>query len=117
MYRTKFCGELTKKEIGQKVELAGWVHRRRDHGGLIFIDLRDCSGLVQIVFNPEDKELHQKGDSLRPEFVVTLKGKVNLRPKGMANPKLPTGEIEVEAQSLEILNKSKTPPFEIDIEK
>ena len=115
MYRTHTCGELTKKNINKVVELCGWVHRRRDHGGIIFIDLRDRYGLTQITFDPEtNKKAWEKADSLRSEWVVKARGKVVARPKEMINSKMATGEIEVEISGLEILNKSKTPPFEID---
>ena len=117
MYRTHTCGELTAKDLGKKVTLAGWVHRRRDHGGLIFIDLRDRYGLTQIVFNPaKSKELHDTAESLRGEYVVMVDGEVSLRPKGTENPKLKTGEVEIAVSKLTILNTAKTPPFEIDDE-
>ncbi|MFA6355912.1 MAG: aspartate--tRNA ligase [Candidatus Omnitrophota bacterium] len=115
MKRTHTCGELTAKEAGKKVTLAGWVHRRRDHGGLIFIDLRDRYGLTQIVFNPAlSKELHDTAEGLRSEFVIMVDGEVSLRPKGTDNPKIKTGEIEIAAAKLTILNTAKTPPFEIE---
>jgi len=118
MLRTNTCGELTKKDIKKQVELAGWVHRRRDHGGIIFIDLRDRYGLTQIKFDPKiNKKTHQEADKLRNEWVIKASGRVIARPDDMVNKKLKTGEIEVEADELEILNKSKTPPFEIDEEK
>lgn len=120
MYRTRNCIELNKELAGQKVKLAGWVDTRRDHGKLIFIDLRDRSGLVQVVFIPKkegDNEFYKKAESLRAEFVVSISGKVNLRPKGMINPKMSTGEIEIEAEDLKILNEAKTPPFEITTDK
>jgi aspartyl-tRNA synthetase len=111
------CGELNKKHIGAEVVLAGWVDRRRDHGGLIFIDLRDREGIVQVVFNPEvSGPCHRVGSELRSEYVVRVKGKVTPRPKGTENPKLPSGEIEVIARSAELLNPSKTPPFYINEE-
>ncbi|OGC04664.1 aspartate--tRNA ligase [candidate division WOR-1 bacterium RIFOXYA12_FULL_43_27] len=113
MRRTHNNGELHKSHIGQTVVLAGWIHRRRDHGGLIFIDLRDRSGLVQVVFNVDNKELHKIAESLRPEYVVFISGKVTERAAEAVNKKIPTGEIEVVAENLEILNTSKTPPFEI----
>jgi len=113
MKRTHNCGELRKKDVGKEVILAGWVHRRRDHGGLIFIDLRDRSGLCQVTIDVTNKELHKIGEQLRPEFVTLVKGKVVERSKETVNPKLPTGEIEVIASGIEILNKAKTPPFEI----
>lgn len=105
------------EKIGKPVRLAGWVHQRRDHGQIIFIDLRDKSGLVQLVFTPEDKALYQAANSLRPEWVIEVKGKVNQRPKNMENDKLLTGRIEVEVNKLKILNRSKTPPFAINQEK
>jgi len=116
--RTHTCGQLNPKAEKQTVTLLGWVHRRRDHGGLVFIDLRDRWGLTQVVFSPEeDKALHQQAEGLRPEFCVAVKGQVRLRPKGTENPKIATGMIEVVSQSLEILNESATPPFEVDEEK
>ncbi|MFC1917621.1 aspartate--tRNA ligase [Chloroflexota bacterium] len=115
MLKTKTCGELRKEQIGTQVVLAGWVNRRRDHGSLIFIDLRDRDGLVQVVFNPElSADSHQRADELRNEFVIMVKGEVARRPAGTENPKLPTGEVEVIVGELEILNRSKTPPFNIN---
>ena len=115
MLKSHSCGELNKKHIGAKVTLAGWVDRRRDHGGLIFIDLRDSKGLVQVVFNPEtSKQCHQVASDMRSEYVVKVGGEVASRPSGTENPKLATGEIEVIAQDVEILNPSKTPPFYIN---
>lgn len=113
MYRSRNCGELRKKDVGLKVALAGWVHRRRDHGGLIFIDLRDRSGLIQIVFGQANKELHSKAEKLRGEFVISISGKIVDRSPETINKNLPTGEIEVSVSALEILNASKTPPIEI----
>ncbi len=106
---------IQKKD--EEVKLAGWVHARRDHGQIIFIDLRDKSGLVQLVFLPENKEVYQLANSLRSEWVIEVIGKVNERPKGMVNKNLPTGKVEIEVQELNILNKAKTPPFEIVDEK
>jgi aspartyl-tRNA synthetase len=103
----------TIEKIGESVKLAGWVHQRRNHGQIIFIDLRDKSGLMQLVFTPQNKALYRTADSLRPEWVIKVEGKVNQRPKGMENPKLPTGQIEIEVANLEVLNQAKTPPFEI----
>ncbi len=112
--RTHTCGALTGADIGQSVRLCGWVHRRRDHGGLIFIDLRDRWGLTQVVFNPSSGDaLHAQAKDLRSEFCVAVKGTVSKRPEGTLNPKLPTGEIEVVVEELTILNASATPPFEI----
>ena len=116
MKRSHRCGELRPKQVGSDVVLSGWVHRRRDHGGLIFIDLRDVSGLVQILFSPEKKELFSNAKELRPEFVVEVRGKVRKRPERTENPNLPTGEVEIVAESLLILNSAKTPPFEIEDE-
>ncbi len=115
MLKTHSCGELNKKHVGNKVTLAGWVDRRRDHGGLTFIDLRDRQGIVQVVFNPEtSKACHEIASEMRNEYVISIKGEVALRPPGTENPKLPTGEIEVIAQNTAILSLSKTPPFYIN---
>ncbi len=112
--RSHHCGQLRQAQIDQLVTLSGWVHRRRDHGGVIFIDLRDKFGLTQLVFDPDiTKEVHEKAQDLRSEWVISIRGKVRSRAPGMANPKLATGEIEVEAYELEILSKAKTPPFSI----
>ncbi|MBP7056277.1 MAG: aspartate--tRNA ligase [Candidatus Omnitrophica bacterium] len=114
MLRTHTCGELTIKDVGKAVTLCGWVGPRRDHGNIIFIDLRDGYGLTQIVFNPEtDPEVHRTGEELRAEFVVRVAGKVEKRPDGTENAKLATGAIELHVKNIEILNKSQTPPFEI----
>ena len=115
MLRTVTCGELTKKDKGKEVVLCGWVFRRRDHGKLVFIDLRDRYGLTQVVFFPKDcPDSYKLATELRSEFVVRIKGIVNFRPKGTINPNLDTGEVEVLAKELEILNTSLTPPFEIE---
>ena len=115
MLKTHSCGELRKKHVGDKVTLAGWVDRRRDHGGLIFIDLRDKEGIVQVVFNPEiSKPCHDIANQMRSEYVVRASGEVALRPPGTENPKLPTGDVEVIAHNTDILNSSKTPPFYIN---
>jgi len=109
------CGELRKGHVGAEVTLAGWVDRRRDHGRLIFIDLRDREGIVQVVFNPElSNQAHGIANEMRSEYVVRVKGEVALRPPGTENPKLPTGDVEVIAHNAEILNPSKTPPFYIN---
>jgi len=108
------CGELRKNHAGQKITLAGWVHRRRDHGGKVFIDLRDREGIVQVVFNPQvSQEAYQVAGSLRSEYVIQVAGEVAPRPEGTKNPKLATGDIEVMANEAVILNPSKTPPFYI----
>ncbi len=118
MIRTHTCGELSKKHEKKKIALTGWVHRRRDHGGLIFIDLRDRYGLTQCTFDPEkNKSAWELADTLRPEDVVKIDGVVVARPKEMVNIKLATGEIEVEGNAVTILSKAKTPPFEIEAEK
>jgi len=112
MQRTHTCGELTDKNIDQVVTLCGWIHTRRDHGGLIFIDLWDKYGLTQVVLNPQiDQLAHQEAQSLRGNFVISVVGKVRARPDDMINPKLQTGAIEVYVDELDILNPSKTPPF------
>jgi len=116
MRRSHRCGEIRSKQIGENVNLAGWVHRRRDHGGLIFIDLRDRAGLVQVLFSPDNKDLFSKAKELRPEFVLEVRGKVRKRPSGTENPNLPTGEIEVVSETFTVLNSAKTPPFEIEEE-
>ncbi|NQT29773.1 MAG: aspartate--tRNA ligase [Candidatus Saganbacteria bacterium] len=113
MYRSRDCGSLRKKDIGSEVTLAGWVHRRRDHGGLIFIDLRDRSGLVQVVFGVENKELHLKAEKLRSEYVISVKGRILERSAETINVNLPTGGIELMASSLDILAVAKTPPIEV----
>ena len=113
--RTHSCGELRLADAGREVVLMGWVQRRRDHGGLIFVDLRDRDGLTQVVFNPEvDPETHNKAGVLRDEFVLAVRGVVNPRPPEMINPNLPTGEIEVMVSELRLLNSAKTPPFELE---
>ena len=114
--RTHYCGELNSGHIGQEIELCGWVHRRRDHGGVIFLDLRDRAGLAQIVFDPDRAESFAIADSVRNEFVIKITGKVRHRPEGTINSDLTTGEIEILGHAIEILNKSKTPPIQIDDE-
>lgn len=112
--RTHYCGALRASDAGQDVVLMGWIHRRRDLGQLIFIDLRDRAGIAQIVFNADHPEAHAKAEDLRSEYVVAVEGKVILRQK--PNPELPTGEVEVVATKLHVLNNSKTPPFQIEDE-
>lgn len=113
--RTHNCSELSKEDIGEKVVLMGWVLRRRDHGGVIFVDLRDRYGITQVVFNPEiNPEIHEKAHTIRNEFVIAVKGKVYKRPDGMVNNNLKTGEIEVLVKELKILNRAQTPPFMIE---
>ncbi|MCJ7521515.1 MAG: aspartate--tRNA ligase [Dehalococcoidia bacterium] len=120
--RTHYCGDLRKEHVGQEVTIAGWVNRRRDHGGLIFIDLRDREGIVQAVFNPETSAAnHSIANELRNEYVVQVRGRVSLRPQGTDNRNLSTGDVELVAEDVEILNRAKTPPFyineEIEIEE
>ena len=113
--RTHTCGVLTKADIGKTVILSGWVQRRRDHGGVIFVDLRDREGLTQVVFNPKISEaVHKTADQLRSEYVISVKGKVDPRPEGMTNLKMKTGEIEVTVTELELLSISKVLPFVIE---
>ena len=115
MRRTHHCCELGGADIDREVVLMGWVQRRRDHGGVIFIDLRDRNGITQVVFNPElDSEVHAKAHVLRSEYVIGVRGKVEKRPEGMINPNLVTGEIEVLVTELKILNRAATPPFQIE---
>jgi aspartyl-tRNA synthetase len=114
--RSEYCGHVSRKHLGQTVTLYGWVHRRRDHGGVIFVDLRDREGLVQIVCDPDNPATFQVADTLRNEFVVRATGRVRERPAGTVNPNLVSGEIEVLAQTLEVLNPSLTPPFLMDDE-
>jgi aspartyl-tRNA synthetase len=116
--RTDYCGDLNKKDVNREVILLGWVQRRRDLGGLIFVELRDRQGIVQVVFNPEvNPGAHEKAQSIRGEYVLGIIGTVAIRPEGTANPKLNTGEIEIIAKELKILNVSKTPPFQIEDEE
>ncbi|HKK16541.1 MAG TPA: aspartate--tRNA ligase, partial [Gammaproteobacteria bacterium] len=114
--RSHYCGELNTTHLDQEVELAGWVHRRRDHGGVIFIDLRDRAGVAQIVYDPDRPEPFAVADSVRNEFVLKVRGKVRHRPEGTVNPDLATGEVEVLGHDIEILNRAKTPPFQLDDE-
>lgn len=118
MFKTHSCGELRLTDEGKSITLAGWVNRRRDHGGVTFIDLRDRSGFVQVVFNPDiSPQPHQEAIPLRVEWVIQVAGVVRKRPAGMENPNLPTGEVEVEVQELMVLNPAKTPPFPINKEE
>jgi len=112
--RTHKCGELNKSNLGENVALCGWVHRRRDHGGVIFIDLRDRAGLVQVVFNPDAEETFALAESVRSEYVLRIQGTVRDRLEGTINPTMATGEIEVLVSHIEILNESETPPFPIE---
>jgi len=112
--RSHYCGQVNRAAIGRNITVAGWVHRRRDHGGVIFIDLRDREGLLQVVFDPDDAQMFAEAERLRSEFVLAVEGKVRDRPPGTVNPALPSGEVELLATKLTVLNKAKTPPFHHD---
>ena len=112
--RSHYCGEINSAHVGEEVEVCGWVHRRRDHGGVIFLDVRDRTGIVQVVFDPDTEESFAAADKVRNEFVLLAKGKVRPRPEGTVNPDMATGEIEVLGKDLEILNAAQTPPFQLD---
>jgi aspartyl-tRNA synthetase len=114
--RTHYCGELNQQHIDQQISVCGWVNRRRDHGGVIFVDLRDKKGMLQVVFDPDDAAMFSDAETLRNEFVLRVEGKLRLRPEGTENPEMETGEVELLAQKLEILNASETPPFQLDEE-
>ena len=114
--RTHYCGQVTEKLIDQEISACGWVNKRRDHGGVIFIDLRDREGILQVVFDPDTPEIFALAEQIRNEYVLHIKGRVRMRPEGTINPDLPTGKIEVLAKSLEVLNESDTPPFQLDDE-
>ena len=117
MYKTHSCGEIRLEHIGRRVTLAGWVNRRRHHGGLIFLDLRDRSGIVQVVANPETSaSAHDVAEKVRNEWVVQVEGVVQQRPAGMENPELPTGQVEVDVAEIKVLNPARTPPFPINEE-
>ncbi len=112
--RSHYCGELESGLIDREVSLCGWVHRRRDHGGVIFLDLRDRSGLVQVVFDPDRADIFALAEQVRSEYVLALSGRVRARPEGTENPDLATGQIEVLGLSLQVLNTAETPPFQLD---
>ena len=114
--RSHYCGELNETHLGQELDLCGWVHRRRDHGGVIFIDLRDREGLVQVVFDPDQLEAFSLAEGVRSEYVLKVHGKVRRRPTGTENINMPTGAVEVFGTGLEVLNKSETPPFPVESE-
>lgn len=116
MLRTHYCGDLNESHIGQEVEISGWVHRRRDHGGVIFIDLRDREGLTQVVFDPDIPDMFALAEEVRNEYVLNIKGLVRARPEGTVNKDLPTGAIEILGKEIVILNSSETPPFMLDVE-
>ena len=112
--RSHYCGDLRATDSGEEVEIYGWVHRRRDHGGVIFLDIRDRTGILQVVFDPDEEKSFALADSVRNEYVLRAKGKVRPRPEGTVNPDMPTGEVEVLGKELVILNAAKTPPFQLD---
>ena len=112
--RTHYCGNVDEKLISQEVTVAGWVHRRRDHGGVIFVDLRDREGLVQVVFDPDSKDVFGEAERLRSEFVIQVKGKVRSRPTGTVNANLKSGQVELLARELTVLNRSEPLPFQLD---
>ena len=112
--RSHYCGNISTSDIGSDIEISGWVHKRRDHGGVIFLDIRDLHGIVQTVFNPSLKKVFKIADSCRSEYVVNIKGKVRKRIDGAVNPKMLTGEIEIEASDLSIFSSAVTPQFPLD---
>ncbi len=114
--RTHYCGELNRQQVDQQVSVCGWVNRRRDHGGVIFVDLRDKKGLLQVVFDPDDAAMFAQAETLRNEYVIQVEGRLRLRPEGTGNSEMGTGEVELLAQKLQILNASETPPFQLDDE-
>ncbi|MGH8218291.1 MAG: aspartate--tRNA ligase [Steroidobacteraceae bacterium] len=112
--RTHYCGEVNETLIGREIAVAGWVHRRRDHGGVIFADLRDREGLLQVVFDPDRAQIFKEAERLRNEFVVSVRGRVRARPAGTINPSLASGRVELDAESIEVLNRSEPLPFQLD---
>ncbi|MGI9251576.1 MAG: aspartate--tRNA ligase [Pseudohongiellaceae bacterium] len=112
--RSHYCGEINEQHVGEEVRLCGWVHRRRDHGGVIFLDLRDRKGIAQVVYDPDSKASFAIAETIRNEFVVRAVGKVRLRPEGTVNEEMPTGMVEVLGSTLEILNEAQTPPLQLD---
>ena len=112
--RSLYCGEVNESHLDQEVTLCGWAHRRRDHGGVIFVDLRDHKGLVQVVFDPDTEATFATAERVRNEFVLQVKGRVRSRPEGTVNPDMPTGKIEVLGKELNVLNAAETPPFQLD---
>src|SRR5258708_22104596 len=112
--RSHYCGEVDERLLGQEVTVAGWVHRRRDHGGVIFVDLRDREGLLQIVFDPDAKAVFAEAERLRNEYVLCVRGKVRERPPGTVNANLASGRVELVARELAVLNRSEPLPFQLD---
>jgi aspartyl-tRNA synthetase len=109
--RSHYCLEVCEKSVDKEVSICGWVHNRRDHGGVIFLDIRDSSGILQVVYEPENQEIFKIAEKLRHEYVVALKGRVRYRPDNMINTRIKTGKIELVALSIDILNSAETPPF------
>ena len=114
MMRTDYCADLDTAFIGKEVSLCGWVHRRRDHGGVIFIDLRDRSGIAQIVIDPDTPEAFKEAERVRSEYVLKAVGVVRERPEGTINSDMPTGHVEILVKELLVLNESETPPFQLE---
>src|SRR5690349_11579093 len=114
--RSHYCGQVNESLLEKEIQLAGWVHRRRDHGGVLFIDLRDREGLVQVVFAPDRAELFKAAESLRSEYVVSVTGKLRKRPAGTENANLASGKVELLATGMQLLNTAETPPFMLDEE-
>ena len=112
--RTEYCGNVTKEHLGKDVSICGWVHRRRDHGGVIFLDIRDLEGVCQAVIDPSNDEAFSLADKCRSEFVIKIKGNVRERPEGTINSKMKTGEVEIEVSEIEVLNSAATPAFPLD---
>src|SRR5690606_25777540 len=112
--RSHYCGQVDETLVGEQVTVAGWVHRRRDHGGVIFVDLRDREGLLQVVFDPDRPEIFSEAERLRSEYVLEVRGRVRERPEGTVNPNMATGRVELLAEELTTLNESPTPPFHHD---
>src|SRR6188768_3112762 len=112
--RSHYCGQVSEQLTGQEVSVAGWVHRRRDHGGVIFVDLRDREGLLQIVFDPDNAQLFADAERLRGKFVILVKGLVRARPTGTVNANLASGKVELLARELTLLNRSEPLPFQLD---
>jgi aspartyl-tRNA synthetase len=112
--RTHYCGDIDASLIGREITVAGWAHGRRDHGGVIFIDLRDVRGLLQVVVDPDTRDAFAAAERVRSEYVLSVTGRVRARPEGMVNPSLSTGRVELEAKTVEVLNPAETPPFQLD---
>src|SRR5262245_18705428 len=112
--RSHFCGQVEQGLVGREVSVAGWVHRRRDHGGVIFVDLRDFTGMLQVVVDPGRAEVFAEAERLRSEFVLRVRGQVRARPAGTTNANLASGQVELLAQEIEVLNRSEALPFQLD---